>query len=90
MAAQQPVLPPLTGTGTANHITKWLSATKIGNSGIFETAAGNVGIGTITPAVKFDLNGAGDVRDTLTLFQKELMQHCRLAGPPSLSAAPAK
>ncbi len=70
MAAQQPVLPPLTGTGTANHITKWLSATKIGNSGIFETAAGNVGIGTITPAVKFDLNGAGDVRDTLTLFPK--------------------
>ena len=70
MAAQQPVDPPVTGTGTTNHITKWLSATKIGNSGIFETAAGNVGIGTITPAVKFDLNGAGDVRDTLTLFPK--------------------
>ena len=42
-----------------NHITKWITATKIGNSGIFETTAGNVGIGTITPAAKFDLKGAG-------------------------------
>ena len=67
MAAQQP---PITGTGTANHITKWLTTTSIGNSGIFETAAANVGIGTITPAAKFDLNGTGDVRDTLTLFPK--------------------
>jgi hypothetical protein len=71
MAAQQaPVLPPITGSGTTNHITKWLSATSIGNSGIFETAAGNVGIGTITPAAKLDLNGTGDIRDTLTLFPK--------------------
>ncbi len=70
MAAQQPLDPPLTGTGTTNHITKWLSATKLGNSGIFETAAGNVGIGTTTPAAKLDLNGTGDVRDTLTLFPK--------------------
>jgi len=69
MAAQQPA-PLLTGTGTPNHITKWITATKIGNSGIFETAAGNVGIGTTTPAAKFDLNGTGDVRDTLTLFPK--------------------
>lgn len=70
MAAQEPPSPLLTGTGTPNHITKWITATKIGNSGIFETATGNVGIGTITPAAKFDLNGTGDVRDTLTLFPK--------------------
>jgi hypothetical protein len=61
-------LPPLTGTGTPNHITKWLTTTKLGNSGMFETAAGNVGIGTTTPAVKFDVNGAADIRKTLTLF----------------------
>jgi hypothetical protein len=70
MAAQQPVVPPVSGTGTANHITKWLTTTSIGNSGIFETAGANVGIGTTTPAAKFDLNGTGDVRDTLTLFPK--------------------
>jgi hypothetical protein len=60
--------PAVTGTGTPNHITKWITTTKIGNSGIFETAAGKVGIGTNTPAAKFDLKGTGDVRDTLTLF----------------------
>jgi hypothetical protein len=70
MAAQQPVVPPVSGTGTANHIPKWLTTTSIGNSGIFETAGANVGIVTTTPAAKFDLNGTGDVRDTLTLFPK--------------------
>ena len=44
MAAQQPLAPPVTGTGTANHITKWITTTKLGNSGIFENASGDVGI----------------------------------------------
>ena len=70
MAAQQPVVPPVTGTGTTDHITKWLSSTKLGNSGIFETAAANVGIGNTTPAAKLDVTGTQDVRDTLTLFPK--------------------
>jgi hypothetical protein len=70
MAAQQSPGPLLTGTGTPNHITKWITTTKIGDSAIFETATSEVGIGTITPAAKFDLNGTGDVRDTLTLFPK--------------------
>jgi hypothetical protein len=67
MAAQQP---PVTGTGTPNHIAKWITSTKLGNSGIFETAAGNVGIGSTTPSAKLDLHGTEDVRDTLTLFPK--------------------
>ena len=70
MAAQQSPVPPVTGTGTANHITKWITTTQLGNSGIFETTGSEVGIGTITPAAKLDLNGTGDVRDTLTLFPK--------------------
>lgn len=68
MAAQQSPAPLLSGTGTPNHITKWITTTKIGDSSVFETAGGNLGIGTITPAVKLDLNGKGDVRDTLSLF----------------------
>jgi len=68
-ASNPAVLPPaLGGTGTPNHITKWITTTSIGNSGIFENSTGNVGVGTTTPAAKFDLKGAGDVRDTLTLF----------------------
>ena len=36
----------ITGTGTTNHVTKWLSPTKLGNSNIFDGPAGNVGIAT--------------------------------------------
>jgi hypothetical protein len=48
MAAQRPVLPQLSGTATEDHITTWLTTTKFGNSGIFETATAKVGIGTTT------------------------------------------
>lgn len=61
-------LPPLSGTGAPNRITKWITSSTIGNSGIFENSAANVGIGTSTPATKFDVKGTGDFRDTLTLF----------------------
>lgn len=60
--------PALGGSGTLNHVAKWTTGTTLGNSGIFETGSGNVGIGTTTPAAKFDLHGTETVRDTLTLF----------------------
>jgi len=68
LAAQDSAPPAITGTGTPNHITKWITTTSIGNSAIFETTGGKVGIGTASPAVKFDLKGMGAIRDTLTLF----------------------
>jgi len=65
-------LPPgtITGTGTADFIPRFTGTTTIGNSNIFETVGGNVGIATTTPAAKLDVKGTGDVRDTLTLFPK--------------------
>lgn len=42
------------GNGTANTISKFLDATTIGDSALFESA-GNVGLGTTVPAAKFDL-----------------------------------
>jgi len=56
----------ITGTGTANHITKWLSPTKLGNSNIFD-GAGNVGIGTTSPGATLDVNGSAIVEDNATV-----------------------
>jgi hypothetical protein len=60
----------ITGSGTADFIPRWTGTTTLGNSNIFETVGGNVGIATTAPAAKLDVTGTGDVRDTLTLFPK--------------------
>ena len=57
----------LSGSGTANHITKWLSPTKLGNSNIFDGSSGNVGIATSAPAARLDVNGTALVRGSATV-----------------------
>ena len=58
----------LSGTGTTNFIPKWTSGTAIGNSIIFQSGAGNVGIGSITPGAKLDVKGTSFLRGAVTLF----------------------
>jgi hypothetical protein len=61
-------LPPLTGGGKPGFIAFWKTATKLASSKLFQSSAGNVGLGTGTPAAQFDVNGTEDIRNTLTLF----------------------
>jgi trimeric autotransporter adhesin len=52
----KPAKPPLSGTGITNFIPIWTDTTALGDSAIFQTA-GNVGIGTATPAFPLDVMG---------------------------------
>src|SRR5271154_6031024 len=65
-----PAAPPgaITGSGTADFVPMFTGATTIGNSKIFQSVGGNVGIATKTPAAKLDVKGTEAVRGTLTLF----------------------
>ena len=67
-----PAAPPgtITGTGSVDFVPIFTGKTTIGNSEIFQTAAGNIGIATTTPTANLDVKGTEDVRDTLTLFSK--------------------
>ena len=58
----------VTGGGTTDYIPLWLSKTKLGNSKLFQSTAGDLGIGTTTPTANLDVNGTSDIRNTLTLF----------------------
>ena len=58
----------ITGSGTKGHLPKFTGATSIGNSLVFQSAAGNVGIAITSPATVLDVNGTGGFRDSVTLF----------------------
>ena len=63
------VNPVVTGKGTVGNIPMWDTTSDIINSVMFQKSLG-IGIGTIVPAATLDVNGKGDIRDTLTLFPK--------------------
>ena len=46
--------PGLTGTGTTNYIPLWTSTTALGNSKLYQTASGNVGLGTTAPTARLE------------------------------------
>jgi len=64
-----PVNPPVTGKGTIGNLPIWDSTSDIVNSVMFQKTS-LIGIGTTAPAATLDVNGKGDIRDTLTLFPK--------------------
>ncbi len=45
------------GSGSANYLPLFTSSTILGNSNIYQTANGNIGIGTINPQQKLHING---------------------------------
>ncbi len=53
----QPEDATITGSGTANFLPKFTGASTIGNSALFQSAAGNVGINTITPEGNLHIEG---------------------------------
>jgi hypothetical protein len=62
--------PAVTGKGVAGFVPMWNSASDIVDSVVSQKNS-LVGINTSAPAATLDVNGKGNVRDTLTLFPKE-------------------
>jgi hypothetical protein len=52
--------------GAANYITMWTSATALSSSVMYQST-GNIGIGTITPNAKLDVNGNTIITGSLTV-----------------------
>jgi len=66
-AAAPSSAPPVSGTGTKDYVPLWLSSTKLGNSKLFQSTAGNVGLGTTTPAATLDVNGTVNAATSFNL-----------------------
>jgi hypothetical protein len=76
-----PAHPSVTGKGVVNFIPMWDKTTDIVNSLIFQKNS-QIGINTKAPAATLDLNGKGDIRDTLTLFPKGTDSTLAISGTP--------
>jgi len=57
----------ITGSGTKGHIPRFTGMTTIGNSRIFQSTSGTVGIGTTTPGATLDVNGTINVKTAFSL-----------------------
>jgi trimeric autotransporter adhesin len=57
----------ITGGGAKDYVPLWLSSSKLGSSKIFQSAAGDIGIGTTTPAANLDVNGTVNAANAYNL-----------------------
>ena len=55
----------VTGSGTKDFIPMWTGKTKIGNSKVFQSASGQIGIGTTAPGSMLDVRGDGNFSGAL-------------------------
>jgi hypothetical protein len=55
------------GGGTTGHLAKWTGTSSLGNSNIFDGAAGNVGIATTSPTARLDVDGTARIRGNTTV-----------------------
>jgi trimeric autotransporter adhesin len=69
----------VTGKGVIDYIPMWDSASDIVDSVIFQKTSA-IGINTTAPAATLDVNGKGDIRDTLTLFPKSTDSTLAISG----------
>jgi hypothetical protein len=60
-----------TGSGTMNYVPLWTGAATLGSSGIYQSTAGFVGIGTATPRgpLELDTGSVGGTNSTMNLVQ---------------------
>jgi trimeric autotransporter adhesin len=56
-----------TGGGTANFIPLWTSTSNLGNSKLFQSTGGNIGVNTTSPVVLLDVNGDSIFRGSFQL-----------------------
>jgi hypothetical protein len=57
----------ITGSGIKGHIPRFTGKASIGNSRIFQNGAGDVGIGTTSPAATLDVNGVVNAATSFNL-----------------------
>jgi len=50
--------PDLTGTGVADHLAYWTSASVLASSALYQTAAKHIGLGTTTPSTGIEVDAA--------------------------------
>jgi len=64
-----PANPTVTGKGVVGFVPMWDTTSDIVDSVMFQKSS-QIGFGTTSPTATIDVNGKGNVRDTLTLFPK--------------------
>jgi hypothetical protein len=80
-ATPQTAAGPVTGAGTAHYVPLWTADSNLGNSKIFQSVGGNLGINTTTPSLLLDVNGNSVFRGSVQLTPQGIATPS--AGQPS-------
>ncbi len=67
----------LTGGGATNYLSKWTGTSTLGNSLVYDNGT-NVGIGTITPGTKLDVNGTAKIQGITTIVTTPATDNLRM------------